>query len=192
VFDGLRILLNPQNSPERQAKALIRLKRYAGLEKGYPPLVDLARRQEAIELKRPGLLGPYDEELKQNLGNTDAYLKGLKEMFIAAKLEGWQGPMATLEKQLHDYNSWMMTNVLPRARHEAKKPAVIYADSLKQVGVNIGPDELIERATADFLEVQGQLQQLAKHMAHERNLPSSDYRDILRDLKKISYRQIKC
>jgi hypothetical protein len=186
VFDGLHVLLDPRNKPERQARALTRLQRYAGLEKGYKPLTELARAYESDELKRQGLIGPYVEEIKQDLDNTDADIKGLSDLFTEAKLTGWQEPLATLAKQLHEHDAWVRANILPRTRPNASKPPALYADALKQFGVNIGPDELIERASADFLEVQGQMQMLAAQMAHERNLPSADYRDIIRDLKKTT------
>jgi phosphoenolpyruvate carboxylase len=74
---GLSGLLDVRNKPERQALALVRLKRYAGLEAGYEPLVALAMARTQEELARSGLVGPYVEELKQQLARTDYFLKGI-------------------------------------------------------------------------------------------------------------------
>lgn len=184
VYYGLDAVLEPRNKPERQAKALVRLNRYAGLEPGYRPLADLARERTEDDLKRRGLTGPYIEDIKQQLENTDAMLKGIREDFTNAKVKGWEQPYAALEQQLHAYTEWARQAVLPRARTEARQPPAIYADELKQVGVPIGPDELIQRAGADYQEVLGQMNAVAGRIAAEQHLPSSDYRDVIRMLKK--------
>lgn len=184
MFWGLKGLLDGQNKPQRRARALVRLKRYAGLEAGYKPLVDLARARTEEELARPGLIGPYTEELKQALDNNAYYMKGLTELFRKSGLKGWETDLAALGQQIQTYTDWTRTTVLPRARTEIRLPAAIYADRLKQVGVEIGPDELIERAGFDFQEVRDQMQVLAKQIAARRKLPSSDYRDVSRALKK--------
>lgn len=184
VFFGLQGLLDARNKPERQAKALVRLKRYAGLEAGFKPITELARTEQSAELARPGLIGPYVDEVTQQLENTDFYLKGIADLFTKAKLTGWETPLATLSKQLKDYDEWTRKNVLPRARKEARQPAAIYADALKQMGVDASPEALIDHATADYLEVRDQMQAIALRIAKERKLPSSDYRDVLRELKK--------
>jgi Bacterial protein of unknown function (DUF885) len=181
---GLSSLLDPRNKPERQARALVRLKRYAGLEAGYTPLATLARERTEEELARPGLTGPYVEDMKQRLDNTEIYLKGIAGLFARAKLTGWEADFAVLSKQIREYDEWVRRAVLPRARAEVRLPPAIYANRLKEVGVDIGPEELIERAGADFQELREQMQALAKQVAADRKLASGDYRDVIRELKK--------
>jgi len=154
---GLASLLDPRNKPERQARALVRLKRYAGLEPGYTPIAVQARARIQEDLARPGLIGPYVEEVKRSLDNTDYYLKGLADLFTKAGLKGWEADLDTLGKQLHEYNDWARQAVIPRTRKEVRLPPAIYADKLKQVGVDIGPEELIERATYDFQEIRDRM-----------------------------------
>ncbi len=180
---GLSSLLDSRNKPERQARALVRLKRYAGLEAGYTPVATLARERAAEQLARSGLVGPYAEGLKQQLDTTDHLLKGLAGLFAGAKLAGWEADLAVLGQQLRDYDDWLRRNVLPRARAEVRLPAAVYAHRLKQGGVGIGPEELIERASFDFLEVRNQMQLLAGQIAARHHWPSGDYRDVLARLK---------
>jgi hypothetical protein len=181
---GLSSLLDPRNKPERQARALVRLKRYAGLETAYTPIAKAARDRTEEELARPGLIGPYVEDVKQRLDNTEIYLKGIAELFANAKLTGWEADLAVLSKQIREYNEWVRQAVIPRARAEVRLPPALYADKLKEVGVDIGPEELIERAGVDFQELRDQMQGLAKQIAAARTFPSSDYRDVIRELKK--------
>jgi len=105
-------------------------------------------------------------------------------LFEKAKLQGWQSDFAVLSKQLLEYDDWARKTVLPRARAEIRLPPALYANRLKQVGVAITPEELIERAGADFQEVRDQMRVLAKQIAAARKLPSADYRDVIRELKK--------
>jgi uncharacterized protein (DUF885 family) len=181
---GLSSLLDPRNRPERQARALERLKRYAGLAPGTIPIATQARARTEEELARPGLIGPYAEDVRQQLAKTEFFLKGLPVQFERAKLQGWQADLELLSKQLREYNEWLRQNLLPRARTEIRLPPEIYANRLKLAGVAIGPEELIERSGADYQEVREQMQLLAKEIAARRKLASADYRQVLRELKK--------
>src|SRR6185369_3560739 len=84
---GLTTLLDPRNKRERQAHALARLKRYAGQEAGFQPLAAQARARMEEDFARPGLIGPYVEEVKRSLDNTDFYLKGIAELFRKAGIQ---------------------------------------------------------------------------------------------------------
>lgn len=181
---GLSTLLDARNKPERQARALVRLKRYAGLDAGYAPVATLARERTEEELARSGLIGPYVEELKQQLDNTGHFLKGLENLFTKAKLTGWEADFAALGKQLRDYDDWLRRNVLPRARAQVRLPAAVYANRLQQAGVDVAPEELIERAGFDFMEVRDQMQVLAQQIAAKNHWPSGDYGDVLARLKR--------
>jgi hypothetical protein len=184
VFDSLRSLLDPRNKPERQKAALVRLRRYVGREPGYQPLAALARARAQEELGRKGLIGPYVEEVEQALNNSTTYMDGLDELFRAAKLTGFEDDLAALKAQVKDYNAWVRAHILPRARKTVQLPPAIYADRLRNVGVDISPDELIERASFDFQEIRDEMQVVANTIAAQRKLPSSNYRDVLRALKQ--------
>ena len=56
--------------------------------------------------------------------------------------------------------------------------------TFEQYGVDIAPEKLATLAHASFTEIQGEMKAVAQQIAKERKLPSSDYRDIIRDLKK--------
>jgi hypothetical protein len=58
IFQGIRSLLDDQTAPERRPAALVRLRRYAGLEPGSQPVVDLAEAYTRERMKQPGLVGP--------------------------------------------------------------------------------------------------------------------------------------
>jgi Bacterial protein of unknown function (DUF885) len=183
-FSGIRALLDPQVPKARQAAALTRLRRYAGLEPGTKPLTQLAIDRTGERFGTSGLTGPYVNEVNKSLGDTQHYIDGMRELFENSGLTGWQEPFGTLSRQLLAYDDWVRANVLPKARPTNRLPPEIYADNLKQVGVDIAPQELIAQAQFSFAEIQNQLRALAVLIATQRGFKSSDYRDVLRQLKQ--------
>jgi hypothetical protein len=183
-FSGIRFLLDPQVPKERQKFALTRLKLYAGDENGVTPFTVLAEQQTAERLKVKGLTGPYVEELKQGIGNTKTYMDGLEQLFQQSGLDGWQDDMAKLKQENQDYDDWLSKNLMPRTRQENRPPAPIYADDLIQVGVDLPPEKLMAMAEFSFTEIQHQMEGVAAQVAKEKGYPSSDYRDVIHELKK--------
>jgi hypothetical protein len=184
VYDGLRSLLDPRNKPERQATALVRLKRYAGKEAGYTPIATLIRARTEERFAHKSLIGPYIGEIEEGLNNNPTYMEGIADLFRKAKLSGWEADLATLAAQIKAYDEWTRSAIIPRARKEVRLPLPIYVNRLANVGVDIAPEQMIERAGFDFQEVRDQMQVVANAIAAERKLPSSDYRDVIRELKK--------
>lgn len=184
VYWGLDTLLDARNKPDRQARALVRLRRYAGLEPGTTAIATLAKERTLESLSRPDLTGPYVEGLQQQLDNTEPSLKGLSQLFTKAGLTGWEADFALLSQQLRDYDAWLRQTVLPRARQEARLPGPVYADLLQQAGVDASPEALIERASFDFAEVRDAMQVLARQIAVVHHWPTGDYRAVLTRLKQ--------
>ena len=184
VFYGLHGLLDSRNSPSRQAHAIARLKRYAGLDAAEQPFTALAQARTLERFGETQLTGPYVEEVRKNLASTDYYITGIADLFKAAELTNWEDAHAQLASQLREYNAWVEREILPRARQTNRLPEAIYTNNLKSFGVKLPPRELMERARFGFLEIRDEMQAIAQRIAAERNLPSSDYRDVLRELKK--------
>ena len=184
IFGGIQALLDPRISKERQAHAVLRLKRYAGLDAGYEPIAKLQRDRIEEKLSDKKLLRPYKGQVEQDLADSASVVKGTRELFEGSGLQGWQDAMAAIEKQVADYDAWVKATILPQARDDHRLPAVLYADGLKQAGVDISPDELISRSMVAFSEIRNEMSTLAALVAKERKLKSSDYRDVVRELKK--------
>jgi hypothetical protein len=186
VYGGLNALLDPRNKPERQKAALVRLKRYVGKENGYTPIATLVRARSEERLANKGLIGPYIGEVEEGLNNNATYMEGIEALFKKAGLQGWEADFAALKAQVKDYDDWVKGRILPRARKEVRLPEQIYANRLVNVGVDISPEQLIERAGFDFQEVRDQMQVVAATIAAQHKLLSTDYRDVMRELKKTA------
>jgi len=183
VFSGIRVLIDPRVSRERQAMAVTRLKRYAGMEAKSTPIAELARDRTEERLGKKGLLRPFKGEIEQNLADTPQLIAGVRDLFAKSGLEGWQDAMAAIDKQLTAYDAWVKDTLLPQARADHRLPPELYADNLKQFGVDISPEQLIQRSLVSFIEIQNEMRALAPLVAKEKKLKSSDYRDVIRALK---------
>ena len=183
VFDGLQSLLDPRNSASRQAKAIVRLARYAGQGAGFEAITELAKVRTEEMLGNTQLVRPYVAQVNDAINNTQTYLDGIAELFRTAKLTGWEPAHAALARQLLDYKDWLQKTILPQARQTNVLPEAIYADNLKNNGVLIDPHTLMERARFEFVEIRDEMQTVAKVIAQQEKLSSSDYRDVIRSLK---------
>jgi uncharacterized protein (DUF885 family) len=183
VFQGLQALLDPRNSPGRQARAIVRLNRYAGQETGFEAITDLAKARTEAMLGNAKLVRPYMAEVNDAINNTQTYLDGIAELFRTAKLTGWETAHAALTRQVVDYKDWLQKQIQPQARQTNLLPYAIYADNLKNNGVLTDPQTLMERARFEFIEIQDEMRTLAKVIAEQEKMTSSDYRDVIRTLK---------
>jgi uncharacterized protein (DUF885 family) len=184
IFSGMRGLLDDQISPERRPSALVRLKRYSGVEDGYTPTTVLAERVFREKLKTPGLLAPPKEEIAQDITNMNSYVTGIGLLLEKYKIAGYQEAYAKLKDQLNEYNTFLKNEVMPKARADFRLPPELYRINLDQVGADYTPDELVRVAHQGFDEIQRDMQKLAKQIAANRKLKSADYRDVIRELKK--------
>jgi hypothetical protein len=182
VFQGLSGLLSDQTPPERRAMALKRLQRYVGQAQGSTALTTLAR-QRYDERAEKGLLQPTKIEVEQSLANLDTYRKGIADLFKKYGIEA--GPaLAELDRQLADYAKWTRATVLPTARTTYDLPPELYALALKNVGIDIDPRVLIERAQLEFMETRNAMQQIAPLIAKEKGFKDTGYVAVIRALKK--------
>jgi uncharacterized protein (DUF885 family) len=185
VFGGVHALIDKQVPDARQQHVVKRMESYAGMLPGRASLASQGKALFEADLKRdPKLLGPYTAEIAQYIDDDQHYVDGIKEMLANSKVQGWQDVWAKLEPQLTDYIAWTKSTVVPHARTESHLPYEIYANNLKDLGVQEDPRALIQEAEFSFSEIQHQLEGMAILVAKQDNLPSSDYRDVIRELKK--------
>lgn len=185
VYRGFQNLLDARVPKERHRAALVRLARYVGAEKGYEPIAVLARaRYEEQAASDEALLGPWVVQAEQYLANQNRYFDGIEQLLRESGLKGWEKNLRTLRAQFDDYAKWVRATVLPRARQTSRLPPELYADNLKNYGVDMEPVQLIQRAQASYVQTRGELESLARQLAAERKWSSNDYRAVIRELKK--------
>jgi hypothetical protein len=183
IFGGIRSLIDPQIPAERYPAAIVRLNRYAGLEDGYKPITELAKDRTRERFAVEGLHGPYLNEVEQDLERSATFINGIEELLSGTELTGWQEAYETLAGQLEDYNQWVREEIMPRSRDDFRMPAPLYANALKNWGVDDSPEQLIQTATQGYMDIRNEMEVIAALVAEEKGYESSDYRDVIRQLK---------
>ncbi len=184
IFFGIKSLLDDQIAPARRPSALVRLRKYTGLQPGIQPLINQIEDRYREKLNTPGLLGPAKVEVEKNLENTSTYVNGIGLLLEKYKLSGYQEAFAKLKEQLASYDNFVRTEVLPKARADFRLPPELYTIQLANFGIDYTPADLTRLAHQAFTDLQNEMQPIAARVAQERRLSSSDYRDVMAALKK--------
>jgi uncharacterized protein (DUF885 family) len=184
VFAGLHTLLDDQVAAERRPAAIERLRKYAGLEPGFRPLTEVLEERVKEQMAKPGVEYPSMIEMETELGRDKNYIDGMRQLFVKYKLSGWQEPFTKLTQELADYDTWTRGNVLPKARKDFRMQPEEYELALESYGVDLPPAQLTAMAHTAFDADQAKMQTLAAEIAKAHGWKSTDYRDVIRELKK--------
>ncbi|HEY4381963.1 MAG TPA: DUF885 domain-containing protein [Acidobacteriaceae bacterium] len=184
VFGGLRTLLDDQVPAERRGAAVIRLRKYAGVEPGYKPFADVLKQRVMEQMAKPGVVYPSSGEMETELGRDKNYIDGIGMLFRKYKLTGWEDAFTKLQQQLAEYDTWVRATVMPKARSDFRLQPEEYALSLESYGVDLPPAQLADMAHKAYLDDQAQMQTLAAQVARDHGWKLTDYRDVIRELKK--------
>ncbi|HEY4088394.1 MAG TPA: DUF885 domain-containing protein, partial [Bryobacteraceae bacterium] len=184
IYSGIQGLLDEQIDASRRPAAVERLKKYTGLTKGSTPMTQMAEARFRERLQKGGLLGPPKEEIEKDLADTGKYTTGIGLLMEKFHQKGYQDALARLKTQLDEYDAFLRREVLPKARTDFRLPSEIYQLRLEDAGVDYSAAELEKIGHNGFTEIQDEMKPIAARIAAARKLPSSDYRDVIRVLKK--------
>jgi uncharacterized protein (DUF885 family) len=184
IFRGLRGLLDDQVPAERRSAALVRLRKYAGAEPGYKPYTDRLKERELEQIAKPGVIFPSKEQVETDIGRNSNYIEGIAALFKKYKLSGWEPAYEKLKVQLGDYDAWVKTAILPKARTDFRLPPEKYALAFEGYGIDIPPAQIAKMAHAAFAQYQAEMAPLAAQAAKAGGFASSDYRAVIAELKK--------
>jgi hypothetical protein len=184
IFWGVRSLLDDQVDPERRRATVVRLRKYAGSEAGFEPFISLARKYVESKIADRSLSYPTKDRVESDLAHDAQTIAEIGSLFEKYKIDGYQDALEKLNKQIEAYDAFIRTKVLPRARVDFRLPPELYAFELEHYGVDMSPAELRSRASAAFRETQNEMASLAPLVAKEKGFDVSDYRGVLRELKK--------
>ena len=184
VYGGLQVLLDDQMPPERRKAAVARLQKYTGTTAGFQPITTLLLERMKQQMAKPGVIYPSKASVETQLARNASIVEGIGELFRKYKLAGWEPAYATLQTQLTAYDAWVRANILPKAKTDFRLQPEEYALAFEGYGIDVPPAQLATMAHAAFLDYQAQMRPIAAAIAKERGYPSSDYRDVIRELKK--------
>lgn len=122
VYSGISSLLQDQVVEARRSAALVRLRKYAGLDPGSTPITLQAEERFRAKLNTPGLLGPPKAAVEKNLAQTATYITGIGLLLEKYNLKDYQPAFAKLTEQLTAYDDFVRKEVLPKARTDFRMP----------------------------------------------------------------------
>jgi hypothetical protein len=184
VYQGIQVLLDDQVSADRHPAAVVRLRKYAGLEPGFTPETDKLKKLMEFQMAKPNMVYPARSRVETSLERNSNYVDGIASLFKKYNVQGWEEPYAKLKIQLAAYDDWIKTTVLPKTRTDFRQPPELYALSLENFGIDIPPADLAAMAHKAFTEYQGEMQTIAAQIAKQHGWPNSDYRDVIKRLKQ--------
>ena len=184
VFQGLRYLLDDQLAPERRKAALVRLRKYAGVEPGYKPFTQLLKERAQGQAAKPNMIYPAKLEIETQLARNQNFVDGIPPLFKQYGLTQWEEPYARLKTELADYDAWVKSDILPKARTDFRLPPEEYALDLAGYGIDIPIARLAQTAHHEFTVYQTQMQGIAAKIALQRGWKEADYRSVCRRLKQ--------
>jgi hypothetical protein len=188
MYQSMAGLLDAQVAESRRPAAGVRLEKYTGRAAGHRPIVELAKDRVRERLGEAALLGPPRAEVERDLANSARFLDGIEQLFATHGLDGHAEALAALRTQIADWDAFVTAEILPRARTDFRLPPELYEFNLRyQVGVDMPIPELVSRAKTSFREIQNEMQAVAALVATEKGYGSSDYRDVIRELKKEQF-----
>ena len=184
IYAGLEPLLDDQVPQSRREAAVERLKKYAGMAPGYKPITVALIERMKEQIAKPNVTYDSRSDVETQLSRNQAIVDGIGELFRKYKLTGWEPAYAALKTQLADYDAWVRTNILPKTRTDFRLQPEQYALNFESYGIDIPPAQIATMAHKAFVEYQAQMAPIAAAIAKERGYKSSDYRDVIRELKK--------
>jgi hypothetical protein len=184
VYQGLRVLLDDQVDAKRKPAAVVRLRKYAGVESGFTPITEQLKKFTEWRLAKLNMIFPSRASVDTGLSRNPLYVDGIASLFKQYGLQGWEEPYAKLKTQLAAYDQWVKSEILPKARTDFREPRELYALNLEAYGMDIPPADLAAMAHKAFTEYQAEMQTIAAQIARQRGWPRGDYRDVIKKLKE--------
>ncbi len=184
IFNGVRALLDDQIAPARRPAALVRLRKYVGDVPGTTALAVRAEQLTRARMSTPGLAMPSKAQVERALADSASFVDGVPELFKKYGVAGSDDPVAKLKAQMAAYDTFLRADVLPKARSDFRLPPELYAFGLKRYGVDIAPGALATAAHRAFDGIQKEMATLAARVSKARGWTATDYRDVIRELKK--------
>ena len=84
------------------------------------------------------------------------------------------------EKQIQEYDAWLNDEILKRARDSHQLPAELYAYNLRLFGVDITPQQMIDKAQSAYMEIRNEMHAIAPLVARQNGWDETDYKSVIR------------
>ena len=185
VFGGLQVLLDEQTPADRRPAAVVRIREYAGLEPGYTALTEILKQRITEQMAKPGVIYPAKMEIETEMARNSNYVEGIAALMQKYKLTGWEEPFRQAEDSARRLRRLDQSDRAAQGAHRLSSSAAALRPRHGELRYrHSARPELAAMAHQAFTEIQAEMKPIAARIAKRRHLPSLDYRDVIRDLKK--------
>ncbi|NQZ12429.1 MAG: DUF885 family protein, partial [Algicola sp.] len=185
VYNSLLGLINEQSPANRKADAVSRFKYYMSHD-GKSDLIQSYQDEIQWTLdkyKNKDKFYPFVGEIEKYLGNSAAYVEGVKELLGQSGRDDWMADFERFEAKVTQYDAYVTEHVLPKARQTPNEPIALYQLNLKSAGVDAKPETLIKKGKAAFAVIYEDFSALAAKIAKKNHFAKSDPASVIGFLK---------
>ena len=111
-------------------------------------------------------------------------MDGIAKLFQKYGIAGYEEAHGRFKAQMDAYTAFLKNEVLPKARTDFRDPPEIYAFTCATSASTSRPRPWPIARRISFMEIRNEMKTLAPLVAKEKGFASSDYRDVIRELKK--------
>ncbi len=192
IYGNLQTLIFDDAPKSKLNAAMKRFRTYVRGDKKQLPLSDgiksyMLSKMERLSEKRMRGFWPLRKEVEDYLLESDAYLEEIHKLLSKWPSKEWERDFKELKIQDSEYREFLKKKVLPYTRKGHLLPAQYYAHLLKQRGIMMSPEKLIETGHADYKKTYQDFEILAKKLAVKHKLSSSHPVSVIHYLKSKKY-----
>ncbi|MFL5442173.1 MAG: DUF885 family protein, partial [Myxococcales bacterium] len=112
VFASMNALLDDQVEASRRPAAIVRLRKYTGLEPGTQPIAKLAAEETRRGLANPKLHAPARLEVENDLKTEKFLVDGVEKLFRKYDVAGANEPLTALRAQITEHTRFVQEELL--------------------------------------------------------------------------------
>lgn len=190
IYDNLKLLLRNDASKRQKNNGLSRFRYYVRGDEEQLPLAEgftahMLTHMKNLEENRKRGFWPTKEEIETYLADSDSYIAAIEELLKSFETEKWQRDLNELKVQDQTYREFLKRKVLPYSRKTNLTPPAIFAFTLKEMGIEESPEELIEIAKKDYRATYLVFSELAADIAKEKGLAKNDPVSVIQHLTSL-------
>ncbi len=186
VFGNLMGLINDQSPKERKAAGVERFKKMVRGFGEYKPYLVAAQEFSEWQLKkwRRGAFFPFRGEVEKYLSESESYQNGIEQILSQSGRDDWKEDFVAFKKRAKAYDQFVRERILPFARKSPRLPREIYILSLKQIGFDATPEELIALGQDGYKKLYKEFEERARKLAKKYSISSHSPKDVVIHLKQ--------
>jgi uncharacterized protein (DUF885 family) len=173
-----------QSSSSKQDAILAKLNQFAGFQSGKVPLVSSMEQAMRRQLQQKEIVFPSKKQLKKDLKSNARQVYAIQKFLRQQHISDYETAYAQLKTQLFDYETFIRSQVLPKAEHNFRLPRELYAFRLEEQGITAPIEKVIQQARTAFSQIQQEMSAIAPKIAQQKQLNVTDYRDVIKALQK--------